>query len=151
MIVMTTNYPEQIQAGMIRPGRIDDTIEVLDLDQAGVAKLIQLMLPEETFSEAIDWEPVFAACEGYKPAYLHEVAKRIYLHRLAEYGDDYEAYPIETPEIVKAGESLRTQFNMQQGAKGMPQPLPLDEALRQSVTTVVRENIDSDYLVSNGG
>jgi transitional endoplasmic reticulum ATPase len=47
LCVLTTNFPERIHKGMARPGRLDAMIEINELDEQGVEKLVRVRIPEE--------------------------------------------------------------------------------------------------------
>lgn len=156
LCVMTTNYPERIEGGFIRPGRIDDTIRIDDLDVAGVAKLIELQIGER-LADDVNWDEVFAHAEGYKPAYVSEMAQRTTLYQIAQHGPDYDQHAVTTEHLVHSADGLRDQYDLQQGAKKTTPPAPLEVAQRnlitEAVTEVVRANTDSDYhsYDGNGG
>lgn len=88
MVVMTTNHSDRIQPAMLRPGRIDTYIEMGDQTAETVKRLIaNLCMDEETGESLIegelDGEKLFAAAEGYTPAFIVEAAKRVRLYAAA--------------------------------------------------------------------
>jgi len=146
MIVMTTNYPEQIEQGLLRPGRIDRAIKVADLDQDGVRRLIQTIIPAEQFSADVDWLAVYQAAEGYKPAFYHEFAEAVLRTRIAEHGEEYDSFLITTDEVVQAAVELREQYDLMVGAKTAEGPNSLDQALRLNVEQTLRSNLRAGAL-----
>lgn len=116
MVVLTTNHPDRIHKGMLRPGRLDAVIEIGALDTAGVTKLIKTSLPPGQLSADIDWEAVHKAGEGYLPAYLKEGADRAYRYAVSRTGST-DDFVLTTDDLVHAMNSLRPQLELMEGAK----------------------------------
>jgi len=148
LTVLTTNYPERIHAGMARPGRLDAMIEIGDLDEPGVRKLVETRIFEQLEAE-IDWLAVFEAAEGYKPAFVTEFADRTLRYVLNRYGS-VEGNLIGTAELIEAANGLRPQYELMMGAKDKQVLDGIEVALGRTVKATVgetlRETIDSDYL-----
>lgn len=143
LCVLTTNYPERIHKGMARPGRLDAMIEINELDQQGVEKLVRTRLTEN-LSENIDWFTVFESAENYKPAFVTEGADRAIRYIIAEHGTAV-GHKIETEHLVNAMHGLRPQFETMIGAKDTADRDPMATVLESSVRKVVREHrIDYD-------
>lgn len=145
LCVLTTNYPEKIHKGMARPGRLDAMIEINDLDQAGVEALVRTRLDEDTLEEEIDWAAVFAAADGYKPAFVTEFADRTIRYLIARHGA-VEGHRVGTRELVNAAHGLRPQYERMIGAKEQMERDPIGENLRVIVKETVRENLAADLL-----
>lgn len=111
MIVLTTNHPEMLHKGMLRPGRIDSEIRIGHLDRVGVEKLIRAAIPAERLGDNVDFNAVYKACEGYVPAFVKEVADRSVRYSLARVKGDIAMVRIETDDLVHAAGGMRPQFD----------------------------------------
>src|SRR4029077_18616774 len=47
LAILTTNHPERIHKGMLRPGRLDAVIHIGELDANGVGRMIRALVPNE--------------------------------------------------------------------------------------------------------
>lgn len=143
LCVLTTNYPERIHKGMARPGRLDAMIEINELDQQGVEKLIRSRI-EEMLAEDIDWELVFDSAREYKPAFVTEGADRTVRYIIAQNGA-VNGHLIETHHLVSSMEGLRPQFEVMTGAKDTPDRVPLNDALEATIRKVIQQHgVDYD-------
>lgn len=135
---------------MARPGRLDAMIEINDLDQEGVTKLVTLRL-RDLLAEPIDWDAVYMAAEGYKPAFVTEFADRAIRYAMVRNNGKVDGTKIETEDLVYAAGDLRDQFDRMTGAKDRHEmPLldvALQHALKPAVTRAVRETFYDDYLI----
>lgn len=155
LMVLTTNHADRIHKGMIRPGRLDAMIHIGAMDRQGVEKLCKLVIGEELDPET-DFDAVFAATEGYMPAYVREAIERAVRYTIARLG---RVGQISTPDLIHACESLRPQFELQEGASDQHEKLPpLDRMLRQMIedhatpsSEAIEEAVDSriEYRVNN--
>lgn len=147
LMVLTTNHPERIHKGMARPGRLDAMIEIDELDVEGTAKLVQCRVADKLADE-IDWEAVFLASQGYKPAFVTEFADRAIRYALVRSGGNPDGVKLETEDLVFAATGLRPQFDVMTEAKDRHVRPELEQALASTIKTVVRENLDERVLVS---
>lgn len=136
MIVLTTNHPDKIHKGMLRPGRLDAVIEIGHLDEQGVTRLIQNTLPAGSVADDVDWGSVFVANEGFLPAYVKEAADRAYRYALSRTGEP-EGIVLTTEDLVFAAEGLRPQLDLMNGAQEHPKVNQLSEGVREVVHEVV--------------
>lgn len=150
LCVLTTNHAERIHKGMARPGRLDAMIEINDLDQDGVTKLVTLRVGS-LLAEKIDWDAVYAEASGYKPAFVTEFSDRAIRYSMVRNEGELDGAKIETEDLVYAARDLRPQFELMSGAKDRHTPPALDEALRHvlkpTVEKTIRETFYEDYLV----
>jgi len=149
LCVLTTNHPERIHKAMGRPGRLDAMIEIKELDQEGVTKLVQVCVGNELADE-IDWDAVYASAEGYMPAFVTEFAGRAWRYAMVRQGGDNDNITIVTEDLVESADGLRPQFTLMNAAKDRHERQPLEEALGTVVTKVVRDNLNEHVLVENG-
>lgn len=108
MVILTTNHPDQIHRGMMRPGRLDAIIHIGPLDRDGCERLIRAQMDHGMLEDSINWDAVADACEGYMPAFVKEAADRAIRHALVRgFG---KVAKIATSDLVHAANGLRAQF-----------------------------------------
>jgi transitional endoplasmic reticulum ATPase len=146
MAILTTNHPEKIHKGMLRPGRLDAVIEVTAPDKAGIVRLCKTLLPADLLDEGIteaEWGAAADAMEGYLPAFVHEACKRAIKYALVRTEGDLDAVRISGEDVRLAGVGLRAQFDQMLGAKATPERESLSEALVRTIKPVVEEAADA--------
>lgn len=154
LVVLTTNHPERIHKGMARPGRLDAMIEINELDQNGVEKLVRSRIPVNMLDANVDWSAVFRSSDGYKPAFVTEFADRAMRYTLARNNGDLNGHTIITSDLTDAAASLRPQFEIMEGAKDTRDRDTLTDALREAVApvaetaaeTAVRRHVGEQFL-----
>lgn len=141
MVVLTTNHADRIHKGMLRPGRLDAVIEVGALDQKGIQRLMEAVLPDGAIdSAAIGWVEVADAAEGMLPAYIKEAADRAYRYALARTGKP-EGIKLTTSDLVGAAHGLRPQLALMEGANDTASRDTLGEALSRQVEGVITPQV----------
>lgn len=166
LLVLTTNNVETLHPGMMRPGRLDAVISVNALDRQGVEKLARYILGN-SLARDVDFDLVFAANEGYMPAFVAEGLHRAIRYAVARSGGQVKSGSISTKDLVDAAGGLRAQFELMTGASaaspadsvGVALERIMDGRLRELIPqTKVRrvgqeEGAEELYLdeVSNGG
>ena len=151
VLVMTTNHAEEITQGMTRPGRIHGIISIGAMDRPGVEKLCNVVIGDRLRGD-IDFDEVFAATDGYMPAFVREAIERSLRYAIARTG---KIDKISTEDLVHAMGSLRGQFNLHMAANDRPNKLPaLDEVFSemfQQSVSVDTENLSEvvDNVVEN--
>lgn len=113
MTIVTTNYPDRINAGMMRPGRIDLLLEVEKPDANTVLKMIHAFAGD-TLDAGIDCTPAATKLAGQIPARVREAvsrAKRAMLQRTSDMngkviGSDLEAV---ANEVIAEGKLFQQQ------------------------------------------
>jgi transitional endoplasmic reticulum ATPase len=132
MIVLTTNHLDRIHKGMLRPGRLDAIVEIAGLDRGGVERLIKAVVPEGKLSPDCDFDEVYAAMDGFLPAFVRETINRAVSFAVARLHGEGN-YVIDTPDLVHAATTLRPQLDALEGAgEGVHRPT-LDVALSEAV------------------
>jgi hypothetical protein len=138
MVVMTTNYPERIDPGFLRAGRIHTFMQLGDFDQDSFTRLVQLKVegqpverpyfgdPSNETHPALDYVAIFKACEGYTPSYMNQVIDKARILALSNRVDWLEAhkpgftpaeaieFTVSTEDLVDAALALRAQYDQQQ-------------------------------------
>lgn len=158
-VILTTNFPERIDPGLLRAGRIQGYYEFGPLDASALGKLITAKLGETTIQD-LDETVVYDACHGYSPAFMDlviEVSRSYALSRHADaldsYGDggwtqeDYLNYRVNTDDLVAAANRLRPQYNRQEAAKQTTELPTFDKVFRQAVA----EAVDLTKIVDEDG
>lgn len=141
LCVFTTNYPEKIHKGMARPGRLDAMIEINELDQQGVEKLVKSRI-EELLNPEIDWMAVFEAAHDYKPAFVTEFADRTVRYVIAKHGSAQD-HLISTEDLVNAAHGLRPQYDKMMGANDQPVIDKVGEAIKRDIAETVNTVMES--------
>jgi transitional endoplasmic reticulum ATPase len=143
IVVMTTNHPDKIHKGMLRPGRMDAVIRIGELDAHGIEKLAVNTLPGAILADDIDWALVATAVQGYMPAFVAEAIGRAFKYALARTGDS--DFVLATDDFVNAANGLREHFQLMTGAhEGHTRPT-LDLAFREVVKEVAEASRGYDY------
>ena len=133
--VMTTNHEESITKGMLRPGRLDALIEIAHLDRGGVERMVLSKVSDDMLDD-IDYDAVFAACEGYLPAFVSESVERAMLASIVR-GNGI-LLPLTTADIRNGAMSLRPQFVLMEKASEVDTPPIFETVFRNTI----REAID---------
>lgn len=149
LMVLTTNKPESIHEGMLRPGRLDARIRIAALDAGARERLIKARVPEHLLDPDIDFGRIDEAMEGYLPAFITEAIDRAQRYSFARTGgaDDI----LTTNDFVFAAEDVRPQYEAMQKATGLPEQPKLNVALQTVVGEIVTDLLNRTSLRSNGG
>jgi transitional endoplasmic reticulum ATPase len=137
LAVMTTNHPERIHKGMVRPGRLDAVIHVGALDNPGVEALIKASVQQELLSDDVDFTRVSEAMEGYLPAYVKEAIDRSVRYAIERSGGKPEK--LTTDDFVLAANGLRSQLELQEQAKEGEHKPTLHTVLQEVVVDGLQE------------
>lgn len=114
----TTNHIEEIQKGVLRPGRLDSVIHVGELDNAGFEKLIKSVIRVELRGE-IDYLKVAESMHGYLPAFAKEAIDRAIRYSISRNQGAPDL--ITTQDLVNAADGLRRQWLlMEEANEGVP-------------------------------
>lgn len=152
-VILTTNFPEKIDPGLLRAGRIQGYYEFGSLDSSALGRLVRGKIGEGRLVD-LDEQAVFTACHGYSPAFMDlviEVAKSFALSRHADILDGesgvhpmdaYLDYRIWTDDLVKAANRLRPQYDRQEAAKKVKELPVFDQVLRD----LVRDALDRSSI-----
>lgn len=143
MVVMTTNHPERIHKGMVRPGRLDAVIHIGALDDAGVEQMVRALVPDDLLARNIVWDEVGKAMSGYLPAFVKEAVDRAMRYAVARANG--KPRTITGPDIVQAAEGLRPQLALMEGAGEGVNP----DSLSLAVSKIVQEANDGQQVMIN--
>jgi hypothetical protein len=147
MCGFTTNYPELIERGMLRPGRIDAVIHLDALDRDGIEQLVKVTVPS-TLLKDIDYDEVAKAYEGYVPAYAVEAAQRAVRYSIAR--NQGPASAIATSDLVAAADGLRRQLDMMNGAAESDDQFTVESALKQVIVSAAEDTLKRTQIDNVG-
>jgi transitional endoplasmic reticulum ATPase len=148
LCVLTTNHPEKIHKGMLRPGRLDAIIHIASLDHDGVERLIKAVVSDGLLGDDVDWNEVALSMDGFLPAFVREAADRAVRYAVVR-GGGTAVDALSTEDFVHAAAGLRPQLEMMEEASDQAQRDPVGVALQKTVTKVLREEIRDDLLNEN--
>ena len=140
LIMMTTNFPDQINSAFLRQGRVDDYIEVGLPDLDAFTRLIQLRLKERLAPE-IDWESAFEAFHDYTPAWIVGGMSKVIRSVIARThtADDIQ---VSTSDLITGATLMRRQWELQDLTAKKPVQVPsLDQAFKQAIIDAVGDGV----------
>jgi hypothetical protein len=138
MAVFTTNYVENIQKGVMRPGRLDAVIHIGPLDASGYQKLVRAILPEDMVGD-IDWNRIAEAFAGYGPAFNVEAIKRTLRYAIMR-AEGLATEPISTDDLVNAANGMKRQLELMEGAREGANVPTIDGLLEDLVDSRLQEH-----------
>lgn len=151
--LFTTNHPDKLHKGMLRPGRLDAMIEVAKLDDEGIAKLIRVTAGDR-LSKEIDFAPVVIAMEGYLPSFVVEAVGVATKYAIARTKGTNAEILLDSEDLVFAAGELRPQWEKMEAAFDNVFVPNLGDKLAEIVRTEARESvarlISYDWLTSTG-
>jgi len=134
MTVLTTNFIEQIDRALLRPGRLDAVISIDAPDADTVGRLIRLY-GSSLLGEDVALDAVGDILAGQIPATVAEVVKRAKLAMLVE---DREA--LSEADLVTAAESMKRHLALLEGIKP---PRSKGDVLAECLREVI---LDADVM-----
>lgn len=136
--VLTSNHIENVNAAMLRPGRLDAIIEVTAPDAEAVDRLIR-RVAGDSLSADTDISEACAMLEGNVPAVLTEVVKRAKLSQLTRQAPGTLVTHL-TGEALKDAAFTMTRQNelLRKASEPKPGRPDLDAAFREAVGQVVK-------------
>lgn len=149
--LFTTNHPDKIHKGVLRPGRIDAFIEIEELDQAGFQRVVENTLGTR-LADDIDWALVEESFKGFFPAFAVEAASRAQRFTMAK----MKGKPgvVTTAHLQRAAKSLRPQLDRMAGAKEDPARVRMEDLMEDVVVDVlsrtrIYDDIDQNFVVAD--
>lgn len=145
MAVLTTNHPDRIHKGMVRPGRLDAVIEIAELDRNGIERMIRANVPVTKLADDLDMDLIAKAMEGYLPAFVKEAIDRTARYSIARTG---AVSLLTTDDFVYAANGLRPQLEMMTDAKEGREHDPMARVFSK----VMRSEMEKSYVdLRDGG
>jgi transitional endoplasmic reticulum ATPase len=149
-MVFTTNHIDRIHKGALRFGRTDGLIEIGNMDRAGLERLTRRVIAN--LAADIDFDAVFAACEGFTPSSVKEVLRRSLRRNL--YQNQGMITQIGQAALIHSAKSVRPQLELMEAAPEAKPRKGIDGALTELVAEaayaaadrVVENRIDGAYI-----
>lgn len=153
IVGFTTNFPDVIDKGMLRPGRVDAVIHLGELDRPSTERLIKVTVDKSILSEDVDYDAVFAAFQGHDgtafvPAYAVEAAQRAVRYSIAR--NQGRPSTITTEDLVKAGAGLRDQLEMMLRAPESADKHTMEDAVKEAAARAVEAALNRTELKEMG-
>ncbi len=120
MTILTTNYPDKIYKGMIRPGRIDVALEISPPDSEAAQQLVKSYLADAFDSSNGNLEEMGNALAGQIPAVIREVCERSKLSYISRTGSVPSKNSITPDDVLRASGSMQNQIELLQEKKPEP-------------------------------
>jgi len=153
MMVLTTNHPERINKAMLRPGRLDAVVEIGALDETGIGRMIEALVPLQDREDDLDYAAIHQEMSGFMPAFVKEAIDRAVRYSIAR---DDGATVLSTEDFVHAAVGLKKQLQMMVDATEANTNVTLDIMFRDSVRKAVEgsqiENLHTeeiDYMIAS--
>lgn len=110
MTILTSNYPDKIYKGMVRPGRIDVALEIGPPDSSAAARLVKTYLGDAFDDKNGDLEEVGNALAGMIPAVIREVCERSKLSYISRTHKAPAHHSITADDVLRASGSMKNQL-----------------------------------------
>ncbi len=146
LAVMTTNHPDRIHKGMVRPGRLDAVIHIGHLDNVAIEQLVVASVPDSMMGE-VDLGKVAVAMDGFLPAFVREAIDRAIRYAVARH--DGQPDVLVTDDFVFAANGLRPQLEMMEGAGEGVQRRTIDDIVTEAAVVAVETAIRPNLLAKN--
>lgn len=134
--VLTTNFPEELDAAMVRAERIHAVISIELPDVDVYRRLVEMRLGDQLAPE-IDWDAAFTANEGYTPAWIIGGLESVVRGVVAREGT-HTNMTVTTEDLVDAANDYRPQYDLQVAAFGRP---PEADSLAAVFSELVRKQV----------
>lgn len=137
MVVLTTNFLNNINAAMLRPGRLDAVIDVKAPDAEAVQRLLRVY-GGTAIDICEDLTEVGEVLEGHIPAVIAEVVKRAKLSQLCLNEPGKPVTNLSSDALLEAATTMSMQLQLLHDADaGKGGPPPLEAALASVVKGAV--------------
>lgn len=136
MVLMTSNHADSLSKGMTRVGRIDAAIEIGDLDEEGIRRLIAATFEPQMLDDDIDFERIVESMEGYEPAFIMGTFNLTKSNAIVRSGS--KDFKLTTKDFVLAADTLRNQHDTHTNAADRPAV----DTFGQSMGKLIAETVD---------
>lgn len=151
LVVMTSNKAEKLDKGMMRPGRIDDMIEIGNLDRKASEILIRKVNGEQLDSK-VDYDAVYAAVENFEPAFLRRTFVKARQRALVRNADELSSkgqftpraaheFKLTTKDFVSAANIMAAQHGRHNDAKDEAKKLTINDMIEEAVANSLASRI----------
>jgi transitional endoplasmic reticulum ATPase len=134
MTILTSNYPDKIYKGMIRPGRIDVALNILPPDSEAAQRLVKTYLGEMFDDKNGDLEEMGNALAGMIPAVIREICERSKLSAISRTAKLPGPKGINADDVLRSSRSMKNQIELL--AAEPEQPSRVAEFVRLAETAV---------------
>jgi transitional endoplasmic reticulum ATPase len=142
MAVLTTNHPERLPQGLLRPGRLDAIIRIPAPDTAAIVQLLDRLLPVELPAEDLVSVAEAMHGEGFTGAFIAEATTRAIRYALARDPSDIKVSTLDLLDSVAsmAEHSAMMADASETGTRAAP---TLDRAMAEAIASGIRERFPS--------
>ncbi|HMC96076.1 MAG TPA: hypothetical protein VKG92_00340, partial [Flavobacteriales bacterium] len=137
MLLMTSNHVGELPKSMLGGHRIDHTIYVSDLDEEGVERLINVLVPASQ-REELDYRQLHTAYEGFTPSWIVRNLEDVGKHSIIR--TKKVGQPHATEDFVRAAHALRPAWTLHQDATDRPVRPQLETLLRDIFADELHEH-----------
>lgn len=110
MTIMTTNYPDKIYKGMVRPGRIDVALEIGPPDAEAAIRLVRAYLGSLFSDGNGDVDDMGDQLAGLIPAVVREICERSKLSSISRTKSVPGAGSITPQDVIRAAGGMKNQI-----------------------------------------
>lgn len=136
----TTNFLEQIDRAMLRPGRFD-AVEFCGLpDRSAFEQLVKVLIDAEDRGD-IDYDEAFTHFEGFSYAFIANAVQTILRAAINTAKGDLDVLKVNTADLVTAAQAVRGHFDLMQQEVEVEVP-DLDKVFRSMVDDIVENNLN---------
>lgn len=112
MTILTSNYPDKIYKGMIRPGRIDVALKILPPDSEAAQRLVKGYLGSMFNDDNGNLEEMGNALAGQISAVIREICERSKLSYISRTGETPTTGSITPDDVLRANGSMKNQLTL---------------------------------------
>tara|TARA_R110002126_G_scaffold36734_2_gene111452 strand:+ start:1874 stop:3442 length:1569 start_codon:yes stop_codon:yes gene_type:complete len=139
--VGTTNFLEQIDRAMLRPGRFD-AVEYCGLpDLSAFRQLVHVLISGDDRGD-IDYEEAFPFFDGFSYAFIASAVQTIIRSAIISAKGNLEELKVNTQNLIDAANSVRGHFDLMQQPVQVEAPA-LDTVMRGMVSEIVSDEVES--------
>lgn len=131
IVVLTTNFLDQINQAMLRPGRLDAVIEVTPPDAEAVERLLR-HYGGDSIAPDVDLSAIGKTLEGNIPAIIAEVVKRAKLSELKRIPEGARIETLSELSLMEASSTMKKQLALLE-ERPTNEPPTLDAAMGEVV------------------
>lgn len=143
----TTNFLEQIDRAMLRPGRFD-AVEFCGLpDLSAFTQLVKVLIRESDRGE-IDYAEAFPYFEGYSYAFISNAVQIIVRAAINRAKGDLDALQVTTQDLIDAANAVRGHFDLMQEEVVKERPV-LDTVFTDLVYAQIEGYLESNTIDAN--
>ena len=137
----TTNFLEQIDRAMLRPGRFD-AVEFCGLpDLSAFRQLVQVLISDDDRGD-INYEEAYPLFEGFSYAFISNAVQTIIRSAIISAKGNLSELKVNTQNLIDAANSVRGHFELMQQPVVFETPA-LDAVMREMVREIVSGEVES--------